>query len=176
MRSRRRPRKPMDENELYDYAIAVLGRRMRSVAELKRLLRNRVAEEAGEPMIERVVARLKERKYLNDAAYASAYSSFRRDNEKFGRRRVVSELKARGVHGEVIEQAVTAAYSEVKEEDLARDFLRRKRVSAPVDQRSAARVFRMMARAGFSSRVIIRILKNWNVDDETLSQLESEQE
>jgi regulatory protein len=109
MRSRRSPRKLADENELYDYAIAALGRRMRSVAELKRLLRQRVDEDAGEQMIERVVARLKERKYLNDAAYASAYSSFRRDNEKFGQRRVVSELKARGVHGEVIEQAVTAA-------------------------------------------------------------------
>jgi hypothetical protein len=34
----------------------------------------------------------------------------------------------------------------------------------------------MMARAGFASRVIMGILKNWNIDDETLSQLESEQE
>src|SRR5438067_7393541 len=175
MRSRN-PRKLTDESALYDYAIAALGRRMRSVAELKRLLRARVLEDPGEQMIERVVARLKERKYLNDAAYASAYSSFRRDNEKFGKMRVISELKARGVHGEVIEQAVGAVYSETNEEEQARSFLRRKRVTAPADQRSAARVFRMMLRAGFTPRVIIRILKNWNVDDETLSHLESEQE
>ena len=175
MRSRS-PRKFTDEHALYDYAIAALGRRMRSVAELKRLLRRRVSEDPGEQMIERVVARLKEHKYLNDADYASAYSSFRRDNEKFGKMRVISELKARGVHGDVIEQAVGAAYSETNEEQLARDFLRRKRVAAPADQRSAARVFRMMLRAGFTARVSIRILKNWNVDDETLSQLESEHE
>ena len=175
MRSRS-PRKLTDEGALYDYAIAALGRRMRSVAELKRLLRRRVSEDSGEQMIERVVARLKEHKYLNDADYASAYSSFRRDNEKFGKMRVISELKARGVHGDVIEQAVGAAYSETNEEQLARDFLRRKRVAAPADQRSAARVFRMMLRAGFTARVSIKILKNWNVDDETLSQLESEQE
>jgi regulatory protein len=176
MNARRIPRKLTDENALYDYAIAALGRRMRSVAELKRLLRQRVAENSGEAMVERVIARLKQHKYLNDTAYACAYSSFRRDNEKLGKRRVISDLKARGVHSEVIEQAVGAAYSDINEEELARDFLRRKRVSAPSDQRGAARVFRMMARAGFASPVIIRILKNWDVDDEMLSQLEGEQE
>src|SRR5437764_5257926 len=118
--------------------MAALARRMRSVAELKRLLRARVLEDQGEQMIERVVARLKEHKYLNDAEYASAYSSFRRDNEKFGKMRVISELKARGVHGDVIEQAVGAAYSETNEEQLARDFLRGNGVAEPADQRSAA--------------------------------------
>ena len=44
----------------------------------------------------------------------------------------------------------------------------------PVGQKQAARVFRAMMRAGFSSRVIFRILKKWDVDEETLSALESE--
>ena len=42
-----RPKKLFTEAELYDYAIGALGRRMRSVAELKRLLRNRVEAESG---------------------------------------------------------------------------------------------------------------------------------
>jgi len=33
---------PLDENALYDYAVKALGRRMRTVAELKRLMRSRV--------------------------------------------------------------------------------------------------------------------------------------
>ena len=38
----KRPKRTLnDESSLYDYAVAALGRRMRSVAELKRLLRNR---------------------------------------------------------------------------------------------------------------------------------------
>ncbi len=38
----KRPKKLTDESALYDYAVEALGRRMRSVAELKRLLRRRV--------------------------------------------------------------------------------------------------------------------------------------
>src|SRR6202795_1476749 len=113
-----RPRKTESENELYEYAVGALARRMRSVAELKRLLRPRVEAdtEYGQTLMELVIRRLKDRGYLNDAQYAAAYSSFRRDNEKFGRRRVITELKTRGVHGEVIEKAVASVYGDVNEE------------------------------------------------------------
>ncbi len=170
----KRPKKITDESALYDYAVEALGRRMRSVAELKRLLRRRVEPDA-EPLIEAVVARLKERKYLNDSAYASAYCSYRKENEKFGRRRVITDLKARGVHAEVIEKAVTASYDGVDEEKLAREFLRRKRFVKPADQRQAARIFRTLVRAGFGTRTIIRILKQWDVEDEVITALETEE-
>ena len=168
-------KKIADEAALYEYAVGALGRRMRSVAELKRLLRQRVDEAAGgEALVEAVVTRLKDQRYLNDAQYASAYSSYRRDNEKFGRLRVISDLKSRGVHGEVIEKAVTGAYSEVNDEQLARAFLRRKRLQKPAGQKEAARIFRTLARAGFTNKVIVAVLKKWDVDEEVLSALESE--
>ena len=149
---------------------------MRSVAELKRLLRQRLpVGEEREAMVEAVIARLKEQKYLNDSAYAAAYSSYRKENEKFGRLRVVSDLKARGVHQDVIAQAVGAAYLGTNEEKLAREHLRRKRMQKPSDAKSAARIFRALVRAGYTSRTIIRILKQWEVDDEVLTALESEQ-
>src|ERR1700693_3766603 len=113
-----RPRKTDSEDVLYEYAVAALPRRMRSVAELKRLLRPRVDadSEYGKTLVELVIRRLKDQGYLNDARYAAAYSSFRRDNEKFGRRRVITDLKAKGVHGEVIDQAVDSVYDKVNEE------------------------------------------------------------
>jgi regulatory protein len=169
-----RPRKLYTENELYEYAVGALARRMRSVAELKRLLRPRVEVETeiGQTLIELVIRRLKDQGYLNDARYAAAYSSFRRDNEKFGQRRVITDLKAKGVHGEVIDQAVAAAFDEVNEEKQARDYLRRKRLKKPVNQKEVARVFRGLMRAGFGSKTIFTILKKWDVDEETLSALE----
>src|ERR1700689_5372902 len=111
-----RPRKLFTENELYEYAVGALGRRMRSVAELKRLLRPRVETETeiGQTLVELVIRRLKDQGYLNDAKYAAAFSSFRRDNEKFGRMRVVTDLKAKGVHGDVIDKAVSSVYEDVK--------------------------------------------------------------
>jgi regulatory protein len=173
-----RPRKLFTEAELYDYAIGALGRRMRSVAELKRLLRNRVEAdtEIGKTLVELIVVRLKDQGYLNDAKYAAAFSSYRRDNEKFGRIRVVNDLKAKGVHGEVIAKAVSAAYEEVKEETLAREYLRRKRLQKPKerDQKQAARIFRNLMRAGFGAKTIFAILKKWDVDEEIISEFESE--
>lgn len=172
-----RSQRVYDEQSLYDYAVGALGRRMRTVAELKRLMRNRVLHQPnGELLVEVVVARLKEHRYLNDTAYAAAYSSFRKENERFGSIRVVRDLRAKGVHPEVIEQAVKTVYADVNQEQLARDFLAHKRVAAPADQKQAARIFRMLARAGFATRVIIAILKKWNVEDETLSALEQERE
>ena len=75
-----RPRKLHTESELYDYALGALGRRMRSVAEMKRLLRMRVEAdtEFGQTLMELVVRRLKDHGYLNDARYAATYSSLRR--------------------------------------------------------------------------------------------------
>jgi regulatory protein len=173
-----RPKKTASEDELYEYAVGALARRMRSIAELKRLLRPRVESdtEYGQTLVELVIRRLKDQGYLNDAKYAAAYSSFRRDNEKFGRRRVVTDLKVKGVHGEVIEKAVASVYDEVNEEKQAREYLRRKRLQKPKDRKQAARVFRQLARAGFGSKTIFIILKKWDVDDETLSALDGELE
>ena len=170
-----RPNKTGSEEELYEYAVGALGRRMRSVAELKRLLRPRVEAETeyGKTLVKLVIRRLKDQGYLNDAKYATAFSSFRRDNEKFGRQRVITDLRAKGVHAEVIDKAVDSVFDGVNEEHQAREYLRRKRVSKPKDQKQVARLFRQLIRAGFRSKVIFSILKKWEVDEETLSALES---
>lgn len=173
-----RGRKLDSEVELYEYAVGALGRRMRTVAELKRLLRARVEAdtEIGKTLVELVVRRLKDQGYLNDAKYAAAYSAFRRDNEKYGRRRIITDLKIKGVVGEVLEKAVDESFAEVDEEKQAREYLQRKRVKKPADQKQAARVFRQLMRAGFGSKTIFKILRNWDVDDETLAAFEGELE
>ena len=173
-----RPQKTDSEDVLYEYAVGALARRMRSVAELKRLLRPRVEAdtEYGKTLMELVIRRLKDQGYLNDAKYAAAFSSFRRDNEKFGRRRVITDLKAKGVHGEVIDKAVDSVYDEVNEEKQARDYLHRKRLQKPESQKMGPRLSPVDARPGFGSRTIFAILKKWDVDDETLTALEGELE
>ena len=165
-----------DEAMLYEYAVGALGRKMRTVAELKRLMREKVRhqQEEGQLLVEVVIAKLKEQKYLNDSNYAESYSRFRRENEKFGRMRVVQDLKAKGVHGDIIDRTVGAAYENVNEEKLAREYLQRKRIGKPATQHAAAKVFRSLVRAGFTSRVTFRILKTWDMDDETITALESE--
>jgi regulatory protein len=173
-----RPKKKFySEEELYEYAVGALSRRMRTVAELKRLLRMRVEDaesEYGKTLVELIIRRLKDNGYLNDSQYAAYFSSLRRDNQKFGRQRVVTDLKVKGVHGDVINKAVDAAFEGLSEEKQAREYLRKKRLVKPKDQKQTARIFRQLARGGFGTKTIVAILKKWDVDEETLSALEGE--
>jgi regulatory protein len=154
----------LDEEKLFEYAVKALGQQMRTVAEVKRLLRRRVeADEAGEAKVDAVVARLKERRYLNDTSYAQDYAKLRQENASFGKRRVEQDLIRKGVHAAVIAKTLDAAYENVNEEELARQHLERKRVKKPGNEKEAARVMRLLMRAGFSSGVIFRILKKWDV-------------
>ncbi len=170
-----RPKKVYTEDELYEYAIGALARRMRTVAELKRLLRQKVEieTEIGQTLVELIIRRLKDQGYLNDSKYAASYSAFRRDNEKFGRIRVITDLKTKGVHPDIIGKAVESAYDEINEERQARAYLSRKRLQKPTDEKQAARIFRSLIRAGFRTKTIISILKKWDVDEETLTTFES---
>src|SRR3984957_2421662 len=105
---------------------------------LKRLLRLRIEEaesEYGKTLVELIIRRLKDRGYLNDSQYAAYFSSLRRDNQKFGRMRVVTDLKIKGMHSDVIEKAGVVAYEAVREKKQAREYLRRKRVVKPKDQK-----------------------------------------
>jgi len=188
----RRRTEPYSVVELYEYAVGALGRRARTVAELRRLLRQRVGGprssmpdagvpgtpqgDSGETMIQVVIDKLKEQRYLNDTEYATSYTALRRENEKLGRRRVITDLKAKGVHSDIIEKTVAAAYDGVDEAAQARQFLARKRIRKPADEKQAARIFRALLRAGFTTRTIIGILKQWDVEDEVITALEGEEE
>ena len=164
---------PLDEPALYECAVKALGRRTRTVAELKRLMRSRVEPgESGEAKIDQIIARLKAQRYLNDTSYATSYARLRQENQSFGKRRVRQDLVQKGVHAEVIAKTLDAAYGDVNEEELARKHLERKRVQKPSNEKEAARVMRMLVRAGFSTGVIFRILKKWDVNDEALAALE----
>jgi regulatory protein len=172
-----RSRKPvavLDEDALFDYAVRLLGQQMRTVAEVRRLLHRRVEPgESGEAKLDAVLARLKERKYLNDASYAEDYTKLRQENASFGRRRVQQDLMRKGVQATVIGKTLDAAYENIDEEELARRHLERKRIPKPQNEKEAARVMRMLMRAGFSSPTIFRILKKWDVDEAALAAIES---
>lgn len=169
-----KPRAFLNENGLYDYAVKALGRHMRTEIELRRLMQKRVEpSEHGEAIINTVVVRLKEHGYLNDAAYAETYARLRQENEKMGSRRVRQDLNLRGVKAELVEETLDARYGATDEEALARQHLERKRIKKPENEKETARVMRRLVTAGFSTGVIYKILRNWNVPDEALSALDS---
>jgi regulatory protein len=168
---------PLDESALHEYAVKALGRRMRTVSELTRLMRAKVEPApSGQAKIDAVLVRLKEYGYLNDADYAANYTRLRQENASLGKRRVRQDLAVKGVQAELIKETLETAYQDVNEEELARRHLERKGVKQPTNEKEAARVMRMLVRAGFSTGIIFKILRKWNVDDEALAALENADE
>jgi regulatory protein len=176
-KTRRGPAKPrtlLSESILYENAVKALGRRMRTETELRRLLAARAEPgPAGQAAIDSVVRRLKEHGYLNDQAYAETYARLRQQNDKFGRRRVQQDLRQKGLPTGLISETLDARYGQTNEEALARQFLERKRLRKPANDKETARIMRRLVAAGFSTGVIYKILRQWEVPDESLAALEN---
>ena len=176
-RKSNKPQAFLDETQLHEYALMSLGRRMRSEADLRRLLQAKVErEEAGAAKIAAVIARLKEYGYLDDTNFAETYTRLRQENEKFGSRRVRQELSRKGIAQQTVSDTIETQYAEVNEEALARQHLERKRIRKPENEKETARVMRRLVTAGFSTGVIYKILRQWDVPDETLAALENLEE
>ena len=165
---------PLGEAELFEYAIGSLGRRMRSERDLRRLLVAR-ADATDPEAVDRVLARLRELRYLSDERFAQDYTRLRQEGQSFGQRRVRQDLQAKGIGKELIATTVERAYAETDEVALARQFCERKRMVPPANPKETARVMGRLLRAGFSSTAVWKLLRLWQVAiDEEPSEPEEE--
>jgi regulatory protein len=147
---------------------------MRTEAELRRLMKTRVEpDEQSEAVITQTIRRLKEYGYLDDAAFAETYARLRQENEKLGVRRVRQDLQQKGIHSKLIAETLDARYGKTNEEVLARQYLERRRLRKPENEKETARVMRRLVVAGFSTGVIYKILRQWDVPDEALVALDN---
>lgn len=163
--------------ELYNYAIRLLGARALSSAEVREKLRARSADAAA---IDAAVSRLKECGFLDDARFAENFAAARRDNQGFGEFRVTQELRKRRVAPAVAAKAASEAFAEVDELAHARRYLERKYrgqdASAFFSQeKNLASAYRRLRAAGFGSSVAIRALKDHAKNAELLEALASEE-
>jgi regulatory protein len=153
---------------------------MRTEVELRRLMSTRAAaDESGEQAVRTAIARLKEHGYLDDRAFAETYARLRHENEKHGARRVRQDLQKKGIRSELVNETIDARYGGASderlanEEKLAREYLDKKRIRKPANEKETARVMRRLVAAGFSIGTIYKILRQWNVAEEELAALEN---
>lgn len=157
---------PLAPPELLDYAVKSLGAKMKSERDLRRRLSDR-AEQAD---VETVIARLKELGYLSDARFAADFARLRQENEKLGKRRVQQGLMQKGIASSLVNEAVTKQYEEIDEVALARQYIERKRLKQPSGdreqkQKETAKIMRRLVAAGFSSRAVWAVLRDWAGSD-----------
>lgn len=163
-----KPKPPLAGAELLDFAVKILSARMKS----ERDLRRRLGERAETPdAVDAVIARLKELGYLSDERFAADFTRLRRDNEKHGQRRVQQGLMQKGIPQPIAQKALAEGYEEVDEVALARDYIARKRMKKPEGDREqkhkeTAKAMRRLLAAGFSSKSIWKVLREWDASIE----------
>ena len=168
----------LDGEGLWAYALRVLGGRAHSTGELREKLRRR-AERTGD--VDDVISRLKDAGYLDDRRFAEGFASARLSGEKFGRTRVIQDLRQRRVAPALAETTVQKVYREVDEGALIEDWIRRKYRQAPreglfQDEKDLASAYRRLARAGFRTGEILKALKRFAKNPELLDGFEPPEE
>ena len=175
-----KPKAPLEEPALLDFAVKSLGSKMKSERDLRRRLVDRASPgEEGAGAVSRVLAKLKELGYLSDERFAADFTRLRQENDKFGRRRVQQGLMQKGIAAPLATEALAKQYDEVDEVALAREYVARKRMKPPGGDREqkgkeTARAMRRLIAAGFSSKAVWGVLRGWGADVDEVDVSESE--
>lgn len=130
-------------------ALALLSRRPMTEAELHRKL---VGKAYDPDVAAQVVARLREIGYVNDAEYAAAYAVSRSRARGYGPRRILLELRHRGIAEDLARQAVETLKEGTDSAASALEAARRAwpRLARETDRRKrTARLYGYLARRGF---------------------------
>ena len=169
------PKPPLDQPALLEYAVRSLSSKMKSVRDLRYNMSKRA--EPGEPgvaAIDAVIAKLKDLGYLSDERFAADFTRLRKENEKFGRRRVQQGLMQKGIAQELTQTTLATAYDDIDEVALAKQYVARKRMKKPADDKETARTMRRLIAAGFSTRTIWKVLRAWGTELEEVDVVDDE--
>ena len=128
-------------------AVSLLAVRARTERELRDALHQCAYSEA---VIDRVIARMNEAGYIDDADFASQWAASR-TGKGLGTRRIVMELRQKGVDAEQIEQALGQIDEKERMESAlraAQKAARGRELSSPADRQ---KVFAALMRRGYDS-------------------------
>jgi regulatory protein len=157
----------LDAAGLLELAVRSLSSKMKSERDLRRRLGERAEPgDDGRTSVDAVILRLKDLGYLNDERFAADFTRLRQENDKLGRRRVQQGLMQKGIPQELTRSTLAAAYDEVDEVALARQYVERKRMKKPEGEKEVAKAMRRLMAAGFSSKAIWKVLRGWGAEVE----------
>jgi regulatory protein len=145
-------------------AYRYLGHSARSRAEMERRL---TRAEFTPEVIEKVLAELEARNWLDDTKFAQDWVEDRADRKKYGRKRLAQELRQRGVDKEDIEAAIDSidAESEVARARAAAetrwDAETLQKADFDTRQAEKRRMANFLQRRGFSWNIIEQVFREF---------------
>ncbi len=153
MRSKAAPQKTP-----FETAVAMLSRRPYAVEELRRALEKKFPDSTDIP---RVLARLRELRYLDDAKFAESYASSLARVRNYGRHRIRRELKSKLVDYRVIDRAVENAFTSVNEHELLERTVDKKirTLRKPLTRARLASLCQSLIRRGFRADDIMKAVR-----------------
>jgi regulatory protein len=148
---------------LVNAAIRFISFRPRSEKELTDFLTKKMQkwEVVGDPLLAKVVERMRELGYVDDQVFALWWIGQRSAFRPKGRRALVAELRGKGVSSEGIEIAFSQATSEELDEYASARRLVEKKLDRwtnlpQIEQQK--KVYTLLAQRGFPSSLIQRII------------------
>jgi regulatory protein len=138
-------------------ALRFLKIRPRSIAELKEKLE---VKGFSSTEIEKTVLDLLASGLLDDRAFTKSWINYRLARP-FGFRRIVQELKAKGIDQEIIEQAIAEIQGSYNPQEVAQQLAQRRwqRLPAIDSEKKKKRVLDFLLRRGFEAEVVMKTIK-----------------
>ena len=139
-----------------DYALRLLSYRERSRQEVQARMERKGFQR---DVIQKVLRYLESQKYLDDKRFAELWTH-NRLKRRYGKGRIVLELREKGVNQEIIDEVVKKTYSTVDEIGMALDLVKRKgyNLESAEDQRALRRASGFLRRRGFSFSIIREVM------------------
>ena len=152
----------MDDRErALQLAYRAVGRRERTVAELRTLLERKRVEPED---ISAAVDELCRAGLLDDARYARRFAEDKRELESWGGERIARELQRRGMPPDLIEPVVADRGREAELETAL--LLLARRVPPPADDRERNRAWQMLIRRGYEAELAYEAVRRHERGDD----------
>lgn len=165
----------IDEQELAAFEEAVGSRRAFNSAlnsldyrdHSTREIRQKLMRKFDAQYVDEAVEKLAELDLINDERYARLYARELFEHKKFGKMRIKSELRARGIAAETANEAVDELFDEEDPDNIERivDIIEKKYYNKMNDESGRKKVFAALTRMGYSFSDIREAMSEFSDDE-----------
>ncbi len=129
-------KEPDNIDKAYEYVVFLLSLKLRTIGEILKKMADRGY---NQQVIDKVIERLKDQKYLDDERYAEIYVENLKIYKTFGFYGIKKKLMERKLPAVIIDRILSENLSVEEEEKIARRFLKKEgfAVKSPVDAEEA---------------------------------------
>lgn len=151
--------KPRNYDAIMLYALKLIARKRYTSKELENKFRDKKTGLKSDQ--KKVIARLKELKYINDKEFAKDYIQTRLLINPKGPNLLKLELKFKGIDKQIVDNAIEEA--DIDEMKVALDVLERKKksISRVEGQKKKEKIMSTLSSRGFNLGTIYKILEKW---------------